>query len=154
MCALLWLAQRQRNTHWYYIQVRQANNLAAQSEAYLFSKNFLLLLFSPYCSVDDVLGQSLDEVIRQGLLDPLVPYLTSTASAATSSGGGNGVGGVAVTNANSNSVTSGGGGGSGGLSNIAASTLSGGQRSAASVVVSGCSAAESSSKEEEGDLSR
>ena len=140
--------------HALVLQVRQASKLA-QSEAYLFSKNFLLLLFSPYCSVDDVLGQSLDEVIRQGLLDPLVPYLTSTASAATSSGGGNGVGGVAVTNANSNSVTSGGGGGgSGGLSNIAASTLSGGQRSAASVVVSGCSAAESSSKEEEGDLSR
>ena len=52
----------------------------------IFQKNFI---FSPFCSVDDVLGQSLDEVIRQGLLDPLVPYLTSTASAATSSGGGN-----------------------------------------------------------------
>ena len=138
------------------IIVSTASKLArAKRGLPIFQKKFLQLLFSPFCSVDDVLGQSLDEVIRQGLLDPLVPYLTSTASAATSSGGGSGGGGVAVTNANSNSVTSGGGGGgSGGLSNIAASTLSGGQRSAASVVVSGCSAAESSSKEEEGDLSR
>ena len=98
------------------------------------------------CSVDDVLGQSLDEVIRQGLLDPLVPYLTST-SASNAITGGSGVAG-SISNANSN-VTSAGGG-------TSDKTLSGGQsRSAASVVVSGCSAAESSSKEEEErDLSR
>ena len=100
------------------------------------------------CSVDDVLGQSLDEVIRQGLLDPLVPYLTSQASGSAITGNVAG-----VSNANSNSVTSGSGGG---ISNTAASVTSGGQRSlAASVVASGCSAAESSSKEEEErDLSR
>ena len=119
------------------------------NESWKLFQFFLSLCFSPLCSVDDVLGQSLDEVIRQGLLDPLVPYLTSQAS-----GSGAITGNVAgVSNANSNSVTSGSGGG---ISNTAASVTSGGQRSlAASVVASGCSAAESSSKEEEErDLSR
>lgn len=32
------------------------------------------------CSVDGVLAHSLEEVVHQGLLDPLVPYLTSVSS--------------------------------------------------------------------------
>ena len=117
-------------------------------ESWKLFQFFLSLCFSPLCSVDDVLGQSLDEVIRQGLLDPLVLYLTSPASGSAITGSVAG-----VSNANSNSVTSGSGGG---ISNTAASVTSGGQRSlAASVQASGCSAAESSSKEEEErDLSR
>ena len=32
--------------------------------------------------MDEVLGRSLDEVMKQGLLDPLLPYLTSLNNSA------------------------------------------------------------------------
>ena len=88
----------------------------------------------------DVLSHGLDEVVRQGLLDSLLPFLSSSNIA-----------GASASNTVSTAVSS------SGPSSVAVGT-SGGQRSAittasASAIVSG-SAAESSSKEEEVELYR
>ena len=112
--------------------------LAASNSRKLFFNS------SHLCSVDDVLTNSLDEVIRQGLLDPLVPYLTSSNSNTNV---------ASVTNVNTNlnaSVAS--------NSNILNST-SGGQRTVVSVnvgagTVEGSAAESSSKEEEERELSR
>ena len=92
----------------------------------------------------DVLSHGLDEVVRQGLLDSLLPFLSSSNIA----------GGATA----SNTVSSSAAVGSSGPSSVAV-TSGGGQRSAittasaSAIGVSG-SAAESSSKEEEVELYR
>ena len=89
----------------------------------------------------DVLSHGLDEVVRQGLLDSLLPFLSSSNIA-----------GASASNTVSTAVSS------SGPSSVAVGT-SGGQRSAittasaSAIGVSG-SAAESSSKEEEVELYR
>ena len=83
--------------------------------------------------MDEVLGRSLDEVMKQGLLDPLLPYLTSINSSTNSTN---------VTSAKDiNSSSS-------GPNNTTSSSLGAGQRPLANI-----GGAESSSKEDE-DLSR
>ena len=102
----------------------------------------LPLLFSQSCPVADVLSHGLDEVVRQGLLDSLLPFLSSSNIA----------GGATASNTVSSTAV-----GSSGPSSVA--VTSGGQRSAittasaSGAIVSG-SAAESSSKEEEVELYR
>ena len=79
------------------------------------------------------MGRSLDEVMKQGLLDPLLPYLTSINSSTNSTN---------VTSAKDiNSSSS-------GPNNTTSSSLGAGQRPLANI-----GGAESSSKEDE-DLSR
>ena len=82
--------------------------------------------------MDEVLGRSLDEVMKQGLLDPLLPYLTS------------------INKDNSTNVTSAKdiNSSSSGPNNTTSSCLGAGQRPLANI-----GGAESSSKEDE-DLSR
>ena len=93
----------------------------------------------------DVLSHGLDEVVRQGLLDSLLPFLSSSNIA----------GGATASNTVSSSAAA---VGSSGPSSVAV-TSGGGQRSAittasaSAIGVSG-SAAESSSKEEEVELYR
>ena len=81
--------------------------------------------------MDEVLGRSLDEVMKQGLLDPLLPYLTSLNNSSNSTN---------VTTKDINSSSS-------GPNNTTSSSL-GGKGPPTNI-----GGAESSSKEEE-DLSR
>ena len=93
---------------------------------------------SQSCPVADVLNHGLDEVVRQGLLDSLLPFLSSSNIVTASNTGVS----ASVSSSGPSSVT----------------VTPGGQRTGAgpstSGIVSGASAAESSSKEEEGELYR